>query len=313
MRRIPSPSSSRFSLVAALFCACCEQTRPGDRSSATRSSRASLRGGGGASGLFVVDADTGKPVCARAARSQRPLASNTKLFTTSTVLCASAPKRGSSPKSSPTARSTGEGVLHGNLYLQGGGDPVLASPAFYNAFMGGLGTDLYALKRQIVARAGITAVTGRLYADDTIFDRLRGVADSGYATSPYIGPLSGLSFNAGFADSGARSFSSDPAEARRREAGRGPRRGRRRDQPPGRARRRRRTERRARSPRSNRRRWTPSSTPPTSTRTTSSPRCCSSCSAPTSGPAARPRRARRSPSSSPAARAPRSTRSTAPA
>ena len=30
----------------------------------------------------------------------------------------------------------------------------------------------------------MTAVTGRLYADDTIFDRLRGVADSGYATSP---------------------------------------------------------------------------------------------------------------------------------
>ena len=77
-----------------------------------------------------------------------------------------------------------EGVLHGDLYLQGGGDPVLGSPAFYDAFLGGLGTNLYALKRQIVSRAEIKAVTGRLYADDTIFDRLRGVADSGYATSP---------------------------------------------------------------------------------------------------------------------------------
>ena len=37
--------------------------------------------------------------------------------------------------------------------------------------------------------------TGLKAADDTIFDRLRGVADSAYATSPYIGPLSGLSYN----------------------------------------------------------------------------------------------------------------------
>ena len=35
-------------------------------------------------------------------------------------------------------------------------------------------------------------MTGRLYGDDTIFDRKRGVADSDYATSIYIGPLSGL-------------------------------------------------------------------------------------------------------------------------
>ena len=42
-------------------------------------------------------------------------------------------------------------------------------------------------------------MTGRLYADDSVFDRLRGVADSGYATSPYIGPLSGLAFNSGYA------------------------------------------------------------------------------------------------------------------
>jgi D-alanyl-D-alanine carboxypeptidase/D-alanyl-D-alanine-endopeptidase (penicillin-binding protein 4) len=56
-------------------------------------------------------------------------------------------------------------------------------------------------------------VTGRLYADDTIFDRLRGVADSGYATSSYIGPLSGLAFNSGFNGATSSSgFSSDPAK-----------------------------------------------------------------------------------------------------
>ena len=76
--------------------------------------------------------------------------------------------------------------------------------------MGGLGTDLYALQRQIKA-AGLTSVTGRLYADDDVFDRLRGVADSGYATSPYIGPLSGLSLNSGYSTADAGSFATDPA------------------------------------------------------------------------------------------------------
>ena len=90
------------------------------------------------------------------------------------------------------------GILHGSLYLQGGGDPALGTPAFYNGYLAGLGTNLFALVPQIRA-AGIRAITGRLYADDTIFDRLRGVADSGYATSSYIGPLSGLAFNSGFA------------------------------------------------------------------------------------------------------------------
>jgi D-alanyl-D-alanine carboxypeptidase/D-alanyl-D-alanine-endopeptidase (penicillin-binding protein 4) len=62
-------------------------------------------------------------------------------------------------------------------------------------------------------RAGIKAVSGRLYGDDTIFDRKRGVADSGYATSIYVGPLSGLDFNSGFAGNASSShFSSDPAK-----------------------------------------------------------------------------------------------------
>ena len=90
------------------------------------------------------------------------------------------------------------GILHGSLYLQGGGDPALGTPAFYNRYLAGLGTNLFALVPQIRA-AGIRSISGRLYADDTIFDRLRGVADSGYATSSYIGPLSGLAFNSGFA------------------------------------------------------------------------------------------------------------------
>jgi D-alanyl-D-alanine carboxypeptidase/D-alanyl-D-alanine-endopeptidase (penicillin-binding protein 4) len=170
------------------------------------------QGGGGASGLLVVDAETGKTVCASAPGRQRALASNMKLFTTSTALSQLGPETRIPTKVFSDGRVDANGVLHGNLYLQGGGDPTLGTPAFYDSYLAGLGTNIFALAPQIKA-AGIESVTGRLYADDTIFDRLRGVADSGYATSSYIGPLSGLDFNSGFSGSTSSSgFSSDPAK-----------------------------------------------------------------------------------------------------
>jgi serine-type D-Ala-D-Ala carboxypeptidase/endopeptidase (penicillin-binding protein 4) len=167
-------------------------------------------GGGSASGLFVIDAGTGRPVCARAPKRPRILASNTKLFTTSAALSRFGPEYRIVTKLLTDGRIDAAGVLHGSLYLQGGGDPALGVPSFYNRYGGGLGTNLLLLGSRLHA-AGVDAVTGRLYADDSIFDRLRGVADSGYATSPYIGPLSGLSFDSGYRGSISQGFASDPA------------------------------------------------------------------------------------------------------
>lgn len=170
------------------------------------------QGGGAASGLLVVDAASEQVLCASAPSRSRPLASNMKLFTTATALSKFGPERRIATKVFRDGRVDADGVLHGSLYLQGGGDPTLGTPGFYNSYLAGLGTNLFALTPQIKA-AGIESITGRLYADDTIFDRLRGVADSGYATSSYIGPLSGLAFNSGFSGStSASGFSSDPAK-----------------------------------------------------------------------------------------------------
>jgi D-alanyl-D-alanine carboxypeptidase/D-alanyl-D-alanine-endopeptidase (penicillin-binding protein 4) len=170
------------------------------------------RGGGSASGLLVVEAESGDMVCARAAGRPRMLASNMKLFTTATALSRLGPQSRIATRVLSDGRLDSGGILHGSLYLQGAGDPALGTPTFYNGYLAGLGTNLFALVPQIRA-AGIRSITGRLYADDTVFDRLRGVADSGYATSSYIGPLSGLAFNSGFAGStSASGFSSDPAK-----------------------------------------------------------------------------------------------------
>lgn len=169
-----------------------------------------LRGGGGASGLLVVDGESGRVVCGRAAKRQRTLASNTKLFTTAAALHRFGPRHRIRTELRAGGKVDKRGVLRGDLYLAGSGDPALGSPAFYNRFLGGLGTNLFGLGRGLRA-AGIRKVAGRLYYDDSVFDRRRGVADSGYATSPYIGPLSGLSFNSGYGNSRGSSFAAEPA------------------------------------------------------------------------------------------------------
>ena len=167
-------------------------------------------GGGAASGLLVIDAESGRAVCGRTAERPRVLASNTKLFTTSTALMRFGPRYRIVTKLLTDGRVGADGTLRGSLYLRGAGDPALGAPAFYNRYGGGLGTNLFALKAQL-RTAGVRRVSGRLYADDTVFDRLRGVADSGYGTSPYIGPLSGLSFDSGYRGSIGQGFASDPA------------------------------------------------------------------------------------------------------
>ncbi len=84
------------------------------------------------------------------------------------------------------------GSLTGDLYLIGDGDPTLGS-----AGIADLADD--------VRDAGIRRVSGRVYGDDSIFDRLRGVADSNYGPSPYLAPLGGLVFD-------GSTYDEDPAK-----------------------------------------------------------------------------------------------------
>ncbi len=149
----------------------------------------------GASSFYVYDIGASKKrvLFDRKEGQRRKLASNTKLFTTATALHRLGAKGRIETKAVSKGKLTGNGKLKGSLYLVGGGDPSLGS--------GGLNE----LARE-VRRAGIKRIGGDLVADDSVFDRKRGVPDSGYGPSPYLAPLSGLVY-------GGSTYSGDPAQA----------------------------------------------------------------------------------------------------
>jgi D-alanyl-D-alanine carboxypeptidase/D-alanyl-D-alanine-endopeptidase (penicillin-binding protein 4) len=80
----------------------------------------------------------------------------------------------------------------------GGGDPALASSGFAkhnNLPLTPLGPLAKAIRKK-----GIKRVTGKVLADDTVFDRNRGVPTSGVTPdSGDLPPLSGLSYDSGYA------------------------------------------------------------------------------------------------------------------
>lgn len=149
----------------------------------------------GASGFYVYDVDAGRKrvLFERKVGKRRKLASNTKLFTTATALNRFGPRGWLETTAVHKGRLTAAGRLTGDLYLIGDGDPALGSSG-----MNELATE--------VKRAGVKRIAGDLIADDSIFDRRRGVPDSGYGPSPYIAPLSGLVY-------GGSTYSGDPALA----------------------------------------------------------------------------------------------------
>jgi serine-type D-Ala-D-Ala carboxypeptidase/endopeptidase (penicillin-binding protein 4) len=151
---------------------------------------------GGSSGAWVYDATAKRVLFSRRSGSRRSLASNMKLYTTATAIDAFgagerlrtrvwavgtlADAQGMEIPLSELGSAEGGGLtLDGDLYLVGDGDPTF-----------GRG-EVRALARQ-VDELGIETVTGKLYGDDFMFDRRRGVPDSGYRISGYIGTLSSL-------------------------------------------------------------------------------------------------------------------------
>jgi serine-type D-Ala-D-Ala carboxypeptidase/endopeptidase (penicillin-binding protein 4) len=161
---------------------------------AAKLGRLSAQAGPG-TGIYVFDPElgNGQVVFSDGAEERRILASNTKLFTTSTALDRLGPDARLVTRVWTGGPVTG-GMLDGSLYLVGDGDPTFGRP------------EVEALAQDI-KNAGITHVTGKVLVDDTIFDRRRGLGKSPNKPNPYVGPLSGLSYEFGLSGPG---FSAKP-------------------------------------------------------------------------------------------------------
>jgi serine-type D-Ala-D-Ala carboxypeptidase/endopeptidase (penicillin-binding protein 4) len=167
-----------------------------------------MRAAGSQSGAYVVNLTDAETVFAWRQTKPRTLASNTKLFTTATALArfGTAGTLGTEVRGSGTLEETG--VWRGDLYLHGGGDPTFGSRSFTRrAYGAGATVEDLALA---LDTAGIQRVSGRILGDESAFDPLRGGPDSGYSTSVWVGPLSGLAYNHGLGDERGRSFQVNP-------------------------------------------------------------------------------------------------------
>jgi D-alanyl-D-alanine carboxypeptidase/D-alanyl-D-alanine-endopeptidase (penicillin-binding protein 4) len=152
-----------------------------------------LRRSGGSAGVWVGDPETGATVFSSGGSKPRILASNMKLFTTSTALSQLGPDHQFETALVAVGTFTG-GVVQGNLVLVGGGDPSLT------------GQGVAKLVAEARA-AGLDRVTGKLLYDESIFDRRHAIPQTGIGGGRFseLGRLSGLSFESG--------RSKDPARA----------------------------------------------------------------------------------------------------
>jgi D-alanyl-D-alanine carboxypeptidase/D-alanyl-D-alanine-endopeptidase (penicillin-binding protein 4) len=136
-------------------------------------------------------------------------ASNMKLLTATAVL----DRLGAARQLTTTVAGARpvNGVVAGNLYLVGGGDPLLRTPGYAAA----LGPDqpLYTSLAQLAAQvraAGIQTVTGAVVGDESRYDLQRTVPTWSpvYAVEGDVAPLSALDVNDGTAP-----FASSPPKA----------------------------------------------------------------------------------------------------
>lgn len=169
-----------------------------------------------ASSCTVVRQD-GRTLLARNANVPVIPASTMKLIVASTVLTELDPSTQFITEVRASTAPTA-GVLQGDLYFIGGGDPLLATRPYLLTFsrQPQIATSLETLADDIVA-AGVTTITGSIVGHDRRYDDLRSVATwkSSYLTRGEVGPISALSVNDSFvvSDRAAAKAKAVPAAA----------------------------------------------------------------------------------------------------
>jgi D-alanyl-D-alanine carboxypeptidase/D-alanyl-D-alanine-endopeptidase (penicillin-binding protein 4) len=151
--------------------------------------------------LLVQAGDRVLPPSLNVGRGLVP-ASNQKLLTTYVALVLLGPDfRYETTVEAPVAPV--DGVIDGDLYLIGSGDPFLSTEewwAQYEVTDGRFHTRLEDLADNIVD-SGVTSITGQLVGDESLFDTVRlGPWDERLIAGKQSGPLSALTVNEGFVD-----------------------------------------------------------------------------------------------------------------
>jgi serine-type D-Ala-D-Ala carboxypeptidase/endopeptidase (penicillin-binding protein 4) len=154
----------------------------------------------GAAGIRIVDAASGEQLYARSATRLLTPASNTKLVTSATALARLGPEYRFRTELyvPPDPPDTG-GVLRGNIYLKGFGDPTLSTEWYARHVLhrpaGDIGDFVVALKAM-----GVTRIEGRVVGDESYFDSRRSVGTWAAGDWAFCAPLSALSVNGGYVD-----------------------------------------------------------------------------------------------------------------
>jgi D-alanyl-D-alanine carboxypeptidase/D-alanyl-D-alanine-endopeptidase (penicillin-binding protein 4) len=189
----------RLACLAALVAAVlAPSAQAAGRAATIRSLDQQMNRAGGGSGAYVVDLDSGATLYSRAPDVPRIPASVNKLYTTSTALQLYREDGQLITDVLGDAQPDDAGVVKGNLYLVGGGDPEFGRAEAHQL-------------AHILAVSGLTKVTRRVIGDESRFDRLRGGPDSNYGVSEWVGPLSGLPFNHGLTVARHARFQKNPA------------------------------------------------------------------------------------------------------
>ena len=200
------PCTRRILVLLALLTAALAPAAPAaaqsENAKLTNALAREMRGASSASGAYVVNTESESVLFGWKSTSPRILASNTKLFTNGAALAANGP--GATLETDALAVGTIDpvtGLLAGDLYLRGSGDPSFGSSAYNrHNYSGGASVETLA---DSLYDLGLRHVSGRVIGDESIFDRLRGTAYSNYGGSSAIGgPLTGLAYDHGRASNG---------------------------------------------------------------------------------------------------------------
>lgn len=119
-------------------------------------------------GAHVVDLATGRTVFGFRQDEPRMMASTTKLFTAGAALTHLGADAALTTRLCSADRPDADGVLHGDLFVIGDGDPLLGDRAFVDARYGGIGTPVDRLV-EAVSAAGIRSIRGRVIGDGSLY------------------------------------------------------------------------------------------------------------------------------------------------